>query len=287
MQINIIDISKHNGIVNFNALKQHSDGLIIRAGYKGYGSGQNVTDNLFIRNITNAINTRVKYIGIYWLSQSITTAEAKKEAEYLINLLKPYKAHINFPVYIDSEWSNNNHNGRADGLSKAARTDISIAFMDTIKNAGYTAGIYASTSWFRDKLDDARLKNYTHWVADYRSKNGYGASDGWQYTDKYTISGSKFDRSHFYTDFKAIKKAAESTSAARKDFKQGEAVKLNKANLYASQDSTTPVRQLTGTYYIYDGKLMNLGRYRITSCIDYCGKGTKYITGYVAYPNFK
>ena len=45
--------------------------------------------------------------------------------------------------------------------------------------------------------------------------------------------------------------------------------------------------ELTGTYYIYDGKLMHLKRYRITSKPEYCGKGAAYITGYVAYTNFK
>ena len=286
MKISIIDISQHNGIVNFNTLKKHCEGVIIRAGYKGYGTGRNTTDTMFIRNITCAIKSGLKYIGVYWLSQSVTTAEAKSEANYLVNILKPYKSRINYPVYIDSEWSNNKHNGRADGLTKNARTNITTVFLDTIKNAGYIAGIYASTSWYSGKLDNSKLKKYTHWVADYRGRNGYGKSDGWQYTEKYNINGNLFDRSVFYTDFKKSAPAPAPTKTST-SFKQGQAVKLTKANLYASQDSTKPVRQLTGTYYIYDGKLMHLGRYRITSKPEYCGKGTAYITGYVAYPNFK
>ena len=286
MKISIIDISQHNGIVNFNTLKKHCEGVIIRAGYKGYGTGRNTTDTMFIRNITCAIKSGLKYIGVYWLSQSVTTAEAKDEANYLVNILKPYKSRINFPVYIDSEWSNSKHNGRADRLAKNARTTITTVFLDTIKNAGYTAGIYASTSWYSDKLDDSKLKKYTHWVADYRGRNGYGKSDGWQYTEKYNINGNLFDRSEFYTDFKKSAPAPATTKTST-SFKQGQAVRLTKANLYASQDSTKPARQLTGTYYIYDGKLMHLGRYRITSKPEYCGKGVAYITGYVAYPNFK
>ena len=128
MKISIIDISQHNGVVNFNTLKKHCEGVIIRAGYKGYGTGRNTTDTMFIRNITCAIKSGLKYIGVYWLSQSVTTSEAKDEANYLINVLKPYKSRINFPVYIDSEWSNNKHNGRADGLTKNARTAITTVF---------------------------------------------------------------------------------------------------------------------------------------------------------------
>jgi GH25 family lysozyme M1 (1,4-beta-N-acetylmuramidase) len=33
-------------------------------------------------------------------------------------------------------------------------------------------GIYASTSWFKDKLDLSKLKNYSTWVADYGPNNG-------------------------------------------------------------------------------------------------------------------
>lgn len=86
MKISIIDISQHNGIVNFNTLKKNCEGVIIRAGYKGYGTGRNTTDTMFIRNITCAIKSGLKYIGVYWLSQSVTTAEAKDEANYLINV---------------------------------------------------------------------------------------------------------------------------------------------------------------------------------------------------------
>jgi GH25 family lysozyme M1 (1,4-beta-N-acetylmuramidase) len=294
--LKILDVSKYQSKIDYSKAVTAIDGVIIRLGYRGYStSGTLAKDTLFDTHMKGFVNAGIKRIGVYFLSQAINEKEAVEEAEFCIKTLTNYK--INFPIYLDSEWSNTAHNGRADSLSKSDRTKISIAFLNKIKSSGYTAGIYASTSWFSDKLDDSQLKNFSHWVADYRTKNGYGTSDGWQYTETGTINGisAKVDLSHFYKDFSSTStttttSASTSTatsSTTSKNFSKGQAVKLTKANLYASQDSQTPVKQISGTYYIYDGVLMKQGRYRITSQKNYCGKGAGYITGYVAYTNFK
>lgn len=290
MQLKIIDVSKYQipSNINYAKLAKNVDGVIIRLGYRGYGtSGVIAEDTYFEEHLTNFYRAGVTRIGVYFFSQAISTLEAVAEANFCVKKMKQYKDKITFPVFFDSEYSNAKKNGRADKLGKASRTDVAIAFLKTVEEAGYTAGIYASTSWYQNNLDDARLKAYTHWVADYRGKNGYGTSDGWQYSDKSVIQGygGYLDTSYFYKDFTT--KSTASNTAVRKDYKQGEAVKLVKANIYLSQDSTTPATQKTGTYYIYDGKLMRLGRYRLTSKKEHCGKGAAYITGYCAYTNFK
>lgn len=64
--------------------------------------------------------------------------------------------------------------------------------------------------------------------------------------------------------------------------KQGEAVKLSNAPLYASASATKASNHVSGTYYLYDGKSFS-GRYRVTVRKDYCGKTPiyKYVTGYI------
>lgn len=74
---------------------------------------------------------------------------------------------ISYPVFIDSEYSNANHNGRADGLSKDVRTKNIIAFCERIKSCGYQAGVYASDSWFKSMVDFSKLKEYEIWCARY------------------------------------------------------------------------------------------------------------------------
>lgn len=202
MSKNVIDVSVFQGVITWSKVKGKIDGAIIRAGYRGYGkSGTLKTDSRFKENIEGAIKQGIP-VGVYWFSQAITVAEAVAEAKYLISLLEGYK--LTYPVYLDSEYSNPEKNGRADGLSKKARTDIAVAFLLAIKAAGYIPGIYASTSWFSDKLEDSRLSEFTHWVAQYSKSCTYkGKYDMWQYTSSGKVDGivGNVDKNLCYKDF--------------------------------------------------------------------------------------
>lgn len=58
--------------------------------------------------------------------------------------------------------------------------------------------------------------------------------------------------------------------------------------LFASAETTTVSKRISGTYYIYDGVACKNGRYRITTKADYCAKAPigQYVTGYVSSDNF-
>lgn len=199
----VLDVSKYNTINDYSAAAAEIDGVIMRTGYRGYGaSGTLVKDNLFDTHIAG-FSGKTK-IGVYWFTQAISEAEAIAEANYVYNIIKNHD--IDFPVYIDSEYSNNNHDGRADSLSKDDRTKYIIAFCDRIIELGYRAGVYASDSWYKSNLDLSQLydKEYSLWVARYSTESpiyvtGY---DGWQYTSSGSLSGipGRVDLSHFYND---------------------------------------------------------------------------------------
>lgn len=208
MEYKVIDVSKHNGTITKTAINDFKGSgintAILRIGYRGYGStGTIALDNQFVNN-AKIFTENGLTIGCYFLSQAVSLAEAKEEANWVINTLKKNNIKITLPIFIDSEWSNNAHNGRADGLSKEGRTNISITFMNEIKKAGYKTGIYASTSWFKDKLIDSKLSSYDHWVADYRPSCGYtNPKVGWQYTSTQVFPNinGKFDISIFYKSY--------------------------------------------------------------------------------------
>ena len=92
-------------------------------------------------------------------------------------------------------------------------------------------------------------------------------------------------------------KGASSTStskpsALRYNWKKGQAVRLykTKTQLFSSDTATKAATTLpAGVYYIYDGKQCKLGRFRITTRKEYCGKtpAGKYVTGYVSVDNFR
>ena len=107
---------------------------------------------------------------------------------FIAELIKNYG--ISYPVYIDTEGAGGN--GRADHLDKATRTAVCKAFCQTIKNSGYTPGVYASKAWFNDNLDYNQLSGYRIWLAQYASEPTFGKKyDMWQYSSKGSVSGIK------------------------------------------------------------------------------------------------
>ena len=187
------DFSKHQGTIDWASVKQSGvEFVILRAAVRGYGSSGNlVTDSQIAANIEGALSQNID-VGIYVFSQAVTTEEAVEEAERALDIIKGYD--IKLPIYFDSEYSGApNRTGRADGLTKAERTSLAIAFCETVRNAGYKPGVYASKSFFYDNLDYAALQSrgYEIWLAHYISsvtdfKYPYNI---WQYTSKGSIGG--------------------------------------------------------------------------------------------------
>lgn len=184
----IIDLSQFNGATNFLVVVKNCDGAILRAGYRGYGSGALVTDTKF-RSYINAAKNASLPIGVYFVTQAITEQEAVKEAEYTLNLIKGYK--LDYPIFIDTENGSPKGAGRADRgkLTRAQRTAIIRAFCNTIKAAGYKAGVYASESWFKECLNITELTDLYLWVAKYSTKEPSIEWDAWQYTSTGNVKG--------------------------------------------------------------------------------------------------
>ena len=187
------DFSKHQGTIDWASVKQSGvEFVILRAAVRGYGSSGNLmTDSQIAANIEGALSQNID-VGIYVFSQAVTTEEAVEEAERALDIIKGYD--IKLPIYFDSEYSGApNRTGRADGLTKAERTSLAIAFCETVRNAGYKPGVYASKSFFYNNLGYAAFQSrgYEIWLAHYISsvtdfKYPYNI---WQYTSKGSIGG--------------------------------------------------------------------------------------------------
>ena len=192
-----IDVSAYNGNVNWSEVRKSGrvDYAIIRAGYRGYGTGKIVTDKKFERNVKEATKNGID-IGLYFFTQAVNEQEAIEEANYVLDLVKKYKVNVKYPIVIDTEYSTSNgeHNGRADKLDIATRTAVCRAFCDTIKNAGYTPAVYANRNWFYDNLDVNQLNNCDIWVAQYtgdvnKTTDYRYRYNMWQYTSSESVPG--------------------------------------------------------------------------------------------------
>ena len=183
-----IDVSKYQSKIDWQQVKQAGvNFVIIRIGYRGYGSGTLVQDPLFEQHFTNARNAGLK-VGVYFFSQAVNENEAREEAQgcwYVLN-----GRGLDYPIYFDSEASGaSNGGGRADGLGQADRTKCAIAFCEEVKALGYQPGVYASTQWFRKRLDLSQLTGYSIWNAHYNVASSPIACNLWQGSCSARISG--------------------------------------------------------------------------------------------------
>lgn len=180
-----IDVSKWNKEIDWMRVKNDGVGYaIIRLGYRGSLSGALVEDPYFAYNFMQAKENGIKR-GIYFFTQALTEAEAVEEASMVVALLNGEE--LSYPVFLDVEGSG----GRADMLDADTRTKNILAFLRTIENAGYDAGVYANKNWFTNKINTQELSGYAIWLAQYNvTEPDYeGSYHMWQYSSKGRIDG--------------------------------------------------------------------------------------------------
>lgn len=182
-----IDVSKYQGAIDWAKVKAEGiEYAFIRLGLRGYESGKLVLDEFYDDNMKGANSAGVG-AGVYFFTQAVTVEEAKEEAAFVIQNLANYD--VSCPVVFDVERIAGGK-GRADILTQEQRTDITIAFCEAVKAAGYTPMIYGNVVCFTQMLDMTRLNDYEKWYAFYDDYMymPYDVSC-WQYTEKGRVDG--------------------------------------------------------------------------------------------------
>ena len=187
-----IDVSYHNGRIDWEKVKDDGiDFAIIRVAYRGYENGALRVDTEAMENMKNA-NAAGIPIGVYIFSQAISAAEARQEADFIVENIKDYQ--IDLPVVLDFEYVATGV-GRLykAKLSKSAATSVCSAFCDRVKALGYTPMVYANKTMYEDKTYAADFsQEYPIWMAHYNSSTNYGGEyEYWQYTSEGKVDGIK------------------------------------------------------------------------------------------------
>lgn len=202
---NGIDVSEHNGEIDWEKVKETQDFAFIRVGYRGYGNGEIYEDKYAADNLKNANKAKIP-VGVYFYTQAVTAKEAEDEADFVYDIIKKYN--IDLPVMIDFEYpidSDGNVVGRLvesdNDLNKNA--EIINSFVEKLEKKGYTAGVYASSSVLHNKISMKKLKkSAVAWVADYNDKVTYDVDYTiWQYSETGSVDGvsSKYvDLNYWY-----------------------------------------------------------------------------------------
>lgn len=191
--LNGIDVSYHNGSIDFDKVKAAGiDFVFVRVGYTGYTKSKfslNYDEN-YEAYLEDAIAAGLR-VGVYWYSQALNTSEAEQEANMVLDVIGDYE--ITMPVVYDYEFASVS-SGRLDSakLSKAKMTANALAFLDTVSNAGYDGCVYASKNFLENHLNASDIsESYKVWLAHYdTTKTSYsGDYDFWQYSSNGKVSG--------------------------------------------------------------------------------------------------
>lgn len=202
-----IDVSEYQGNVNWSHVK--TDGVkfaIIRTGI-----GTRI-DNQFANNYAGCKSNGIP-VGAYWYSKATTVEDAKHEAQAFLSALKGKT--FEYPVYMDLEEK------AQFSLGKEKCSELVIAFLTVLEQAGYFAGLYCSASYLISHITESVRNRYAIWCADYRGKCGYTDDYGiWQHSvaghPKYDVFGkgsiygidTQCDLDYAYKDYPTIIKSA-------------------------------------------------------------------------------
>ncbi|WP_432291555.1 GH25 family lysozyme [Clostridium baratii] len=200
-----IDVSEHQGVIDWNKVKDHIDFAILRAGW-----GNNHIDKQFKRNISECNRLGIP-VGAYWFNYALSPEMAKKEASFLLDAVKDYR--IEYPLFCDWEEDSKRY-AEQEGvrITKRLCTDIVKAFLSEIESANYWAANYANPNFINNYFYQSELERYSLWIAWYGVSESIAKKYGcemWQYSENGSIPGidtNSVDMNYDYIDFgKAIR----------------------------------------------------------------------------------
>lgn len=208
-----IDLSFWNKNVDFEELKEAGiNFVILRA-----GSVNQLPDTNFEKFYKQARAAGLD-IGCYFYSYAKTVAEAREEAELLLELIEGKK--FEYPVYFDME------DPSQLGLSVERRMEMCYAFCEILIENGYFPGVYSNLKWLNNYFNSEELCTYfdvwyarypldaadgsspvyfEEWDYELPEAEGYGM---WQFTQSGRVEGTSgnVDLNIAYKDYPAIMK---------------------------------------------------------------------------------
>lgn len=180
MEYKGIDVSKHNGKIDWESVKKSGiEFAILRAGFGRENAKQK--DCCFEYNYSECKRVGIP-VGAYHYSYARNPDDAEKELDFFLKLIDGKK--FEYPLCFDIE------DKQLDGISKKILTDNVVTFCGGLENAGYYAAVYCNTDWLNNRLEAKRLERFDLWLADWRKVPDSRAKKGmWQYYNKGHVVG--------------------------------------------------------------------------------------------------
>lgn len=194
-----IDISEFQGIIDFDKVKNEVDFIMIRATW-----GKSHEDKMFRRNVKECIEKDIAF-GFYYYSYATNEKEAEDEVKFFLKTIDEFRDYIRYPIAIDMEDSDG-YKKEHGALNKEMITKICSIAEAHMKNKGYIGMIYANADYFRNYIDEEKVKDIPKWIAWWNEKANINTDKYkiWQYTSKGKIKGigTAVDMNISFMDYK-------------------------------------------------------------------------------------
>ena len=163
-----IDISEHQGHINFSKVAKEVSFAILRTGYS------TVTDKRFFEYVNGCNANGIPIPAVYCFSYALNRAEAIAEAQYTMNLVQQAGLSKDTIIFYDFEYDSvrwGNDNGISLGKSDCIR--FTDAFCNEVERYGYTSGVYANLDYYNRMYNPSSFKNRVFWYARYQEETEY------------------------------------------------------------------------------------------------------------------
>lgn len=199
-----IDVSQHNGKIDWNKVKPHIEFAMIRAGF-----GSKTVDTRFKENAGACTALNIPF-GVYWFSYALNEAMARQEAKKCLTAIKPYK--LSCPIAFDFEYDSMAY-AKKKGvvITQSKMCLIACAFLDEIINNGYDAMLYTNADyWFNMGFKNLKDK-YPIWCASWGKDKPAVYCQMWQDSSTGKIEGidGPVDTNVSYVQYKITPDAEE------------------------------------------------------------------------------
>ena len=182
-----LDISAHQGTINFNKVKE--DGIKFIIPRTSYGT---LTDSKFLEYVKGAKKVGIEIKGVYVFSYALSIDDVKKEADYCVKLVKKAGLGKDIIIFYDFEYDTVRY-GKDHRVSLGPKSCQSFTrtFCKRIEELGYTAGVYANIDYYNRMYQGKVLGDYVFWLAHYSNGDPWKKCVVHQYSSKGRIDGIK------------------------------------------------------------------------------------------------
>lgn len=212
----VIDVSGHDGLIDWDSAKEHIEGVIIRIGYGDDYAYQD--DKQAVQNMDECERLGIPY-GVYIYSYAMTMQETESEISHTLRMLKgrnPVRG-VWFDMEDADEYKKNHGMDVYSEEDRTLLTDICIRFIEEMHSRGYITGVYANYDYYKNVLDTNRLymtEGFNMWLAHWDVEEPDMDCMMWQF-GAYRIGDYEFDGNIYYADYSSPYKDAYIETSAQ------------------------------------------------------------------------